>query len=170
MLRAFRGKSPTLDPTAFVEASAHVIGDVTLGARASVWFNAVVRGDVGAIVIGEETNLQDLCVVHVTGGKANTTVGARVTVGHAATLHGCTIEDLCLIGIGSTVLDRAVIGAESMVAAGSLVTPGTIVPPRSLVMGAPAKVRRALTDAELAHLRESAANYVTYAQFYQGGG
>jgi gamma-carbonic anhydrase len=166
MLRAFRGRLPTIGKDAFVADDAQVIGDVTLGDRASVWFGSVVRGDVEPIRIGAETNLQDLCVVHVSGGKHATHIGARVTVGHRVVLHGCTVEDLCLVGIGSIVMDGAVIGGESIVGAGSLVAPGAKIPPRSLALGSPAKVKRELSADELKWLRESAENYVRYAGEY----
>ena len=167
MLLPFRGKSPSLGAGAWVEESARVIGEVTLGARASVWFGCVVRGDVHSIRIGEETNLQDLTVVHVSAGKWPTEIGARVTVGHRAILHGCTVGELCLIGIGAIVMDGAVVGSESLIGAGSLVPPGAQIPPRSLALGSPAKVKRALSEAELRFLRESAANYVGYASLYR---
>lgn len=167
MIHTFQGKAPMLGEGAWVEQSAHVIGDVVLGARASVWFGCVLRGDVGSIRVGDETNLQDLTVVHVTGGKWNTSIGARVTVGHRAVLHGCTVGELCLVGIGAIVMDGADVGRESLIGAGSLVAPGTKVPPRSLAFGSPAKVKRTLTEAELAFLRESAANYVGYASLYR---
>ena len=169
MIRSFRGKVPVLGEGAWVEASAQVIGDVVLGARASVWFGTIVRGDVHEIRVGEETNLQDLTVVHVSSGRWPTRIGARVTVGHRAVLHGCTVGDLCLVGIGAIVMDGAVIGDESLVGAGSLVAPGAQIPPRTLAIGSPAKPKRALTDAELQFLRESAANYVGYANLYRGG-
>ncbi len=168
-IQAFGGKTPALGEDVFIAEGAHVIGDVVLGARASVWFNCVVRGDVNEIRVGDETNLQDLTVVHVAAGKWPTRIGARVTVGHRAVIHGCTIGDLCLIGIGAIVMDGAVVGEESLVAAGTLVSPGQRIPPRSLAIGAPSRVLRALTDAELTFLRESAANYVGYASLYRQG-
>jgi carbonic anhydrase/acetyltransferase-like protein (isoleucine patch superfamily) len=169
VIHTFRGKTPMLGEGAWVQESAQVIGDVVLGARASVWFGCVVRGDVGQIRVGDETNLQDQTVVHVTSGKWNTTIGPRVTVGHRAVLHGCEVGELCLVGIGAIVMDGAEIGPECLIAAGSLVSPGAKIPPRSLAMGQPARVKRALTDAELKFLRESAANYVGYASLYQEG-
>ena len=167
MIRPFRGKLPALGEGAFVADNAEVIGDVVLGARSSVWFGCVVRADFNEVRIGEETNLQDLTVVHIAAGKWPTHVGPRVTVGHRAVVHGCTIGALCLIGIGAIVMDGAVIGDECLLAAGSLVSPGTHIPPRSLALGSPAKVKRALTDGELQFLRESAANYVGYASLYR---
>jgi carbonic anhydrase/acetyltransferase-like protein (isoleucine patch superfamily) len=126
-----------------------------------------VRGDVNYIRIGDSTNIQDRCVVHVTVGKHPTVIGDRVTVGHGAILHGCRVEDACLIGIGSIILDAAVIGHHSFVAAGALVTPRTVVPPESLVMGAPAAVKRKLSSEEIANLEESARRYVKYASVYR---
>ena len=170
MLLAIHGKTPLLGEGAWVAKSAQVIGDVVLGARASVWFGCVVRGDEHQIRLGAETNLQDLSVVHISAGKWPTIVGARVTVGHRVVLHGCTVQDLCLVGIGSIVMDGAVIGQESIVGAGSLVSPGTQIPPRSLALGSPARVKRPLTEAELTMLRERAASYVGYASRFRAEG
>jgi carbonic anhydrase/acetyltransferase-like protein (isoleucine patch superfamily) len=160
MLRPFRGVVPTVDPTAFVDLSAQVIGDVHIGAESSIWMNVVIRGDVHWIRIGARTNIQDGTVVHVQGGTHPTTIGDEVTIGHGAIVHGCTIADRCLIGMGAILLNGANVGAESIVAAGSLVPEGFVVPPRSLVMGSPATVRRELTDADAAAIRVYAANYV----------
>jgi len=167
MIHTFRGKTPILGKGAWVEPSAQVIGDVILGENASVWFGCVVRGDFGEIRVGEGTNLQDLTVVHIATGKWNTTIGARVTVGHRAVVHGCVVGDLCLIGIGAIVMDGAVVGSECIVGAGSLVPPGAQIPPKMLALGSPAKVKRPLTDGELAFLRESASSYVGYASLYR---
>ena len=150
MQRTFRGIRPTVDPTAYVDQSAQVIGDVHIGPESSVWMNAVIRGDVNAIRIGARTNVQDGAVVHVQTGTHPTTVGDEVTIGHGAMVHGCTIEDRCLVGMGAIRLNSAMVGAESIVAAGSLLPEGFQVPPRSPVMGSPAKVRRQLTDADVA--------------------
>ena len=150
----------------FVAPSAAVIGRVHLGRDASVWFGAVVRGDVERVRIGARTNVQDHAVLHVVTDRFGTIVGDDVTIGHRATLHGCTVEDACLIGIGAIVLDGARIGAASLVGAGALVTPGTEVPPRSLVLGSPARRVRALSDDEVARLHESAARYVAHARRY----
>jgi len=155
----YKGRFPKLAPTALVLPGADVIGDVEIGEEASVWFGTVVRGDVNFIRIGDGTNVQDRCVVHVTVDKHPTVIGDRVTVGHGAILHGCRVEDACLIGIGAIVLDAAVIGHHSLVAAGSLVTPRTVVPPGSLVMGSPAAVKRALAKDEMENLEESARRY-----------
>ena len=160
MLRPFRGIVPSVDPSAYVDLSAQVIGDVHIGAESSIWMNVVIRGDVHRIRIGARTNVQDGTVVHVQGGTHPTTIGDEVTIGHGAIVHGCTIEDRCLIGMGAILLNGVNVGSESIVAAGSLVPEGFEVPPRSLVMGSPAKVRRELTDADAAAIRVYAANYV----------
>lgn len=167
MLRPYRGLLPTVHPTAFVDESAQVIGDVHLGADSSVWMNVVIRGDVNFIRIGDRSNIQDGTIVHVMRDTHPTRVGNDVTVGHAALLHGCTIEDRCLIGMGAQLLNGAVIGADSIVAAGTLVTEETKLPPRSLVMGRPGKVKRALTDAEVASILDYAERYVNYKKDYE---
>ncbi len=162
MIRAFKGLRPAVPESAYVERSAQVVGDVVLGEGASVWFNAVIRGDVGPIRIGARTNIQDLCVVHCTRGKHFATIGDDVTVGHSVTLHGCTIRDRVLVGMGATVMDGAVVAEDSFVGAGALVTPGSTFPPRSLILGSPAKVARPLKDEEVQFIRQSAQNYVGY--------
>jgi gamma-carbonic anhydrase len=167
MLRPYRNIVPTIDPSAYIDESAQVIGDVVVGAESSIWLNAVVRGDVNYIRIGRQSNLQDGVIVHVNHEPSYPTiVGERVTVGHAAILHGCLVEDRCLIGMGAILLNGSRVGSDSIVAAGTLVAERTVVPPRSLVMGSPGKVRRALTDAELAFILEGAANYVRYRLEY----
>jgi carbonic anhydrase/acetyltransferase-like protein (isoleucine patch superfamily) len=166
MLRAYKGIRPSLGPRAWVDPSAQVIGDVALGEDASVWMTSVVRGDVNRIRIGARTNVQDACVLHVTA-QHPTTLAEDVTVGHSVTLHGCTIERLCLIGIGAIVLNGAVVGEESIVAAGALVPEGMVIPARSVVMGSPAKVRRSVTEEERAGLRRYAENYVRYKDEYR---
>lgn len=167
MIRPFRGKHPQIHPTAFIEESAQIIGDVEIGAESSVWFNAVVRGDVFYIRIGNRTNIQDGTVVHVTNGTHATILEDEVTVGHNATLHGCHIERGCLVGMGAIVMDGVRVGAQSLVAAGALVAPGTQIPPRSLVMGAPAKLKRPLTDEEVAGLEVYWQNYIEYTKQYK---
>jgi carbonic anhydrase/acetyltransferase-like protein (isoleucine patch superfamily) len=154
---------PVLGCDVYVAPSAAIIGDVVLGDQASVWFGAVVRGDVFPIRIGARTNIQDNSVVHVTGGNASTTIGDDVTVGHLALIHGSTIGNRCLIGMGSIVLDGAVIEDECIVAAGALVSPRARVPARSLVMGRPARVFRKLDDQDIARILEAGALYVQYA-------
>jgi carbonic anhydrase/acetyltransferase-like protein (isoleucine patch superfamily) len=160
MLRRFRGILPTVDPSAYVDQSAQVIGDVHVGPESSVWMNAVIRGDVHRIRIGARTNIQDGSIVHVQTGTHPTTIGDEVTIGHGAIVHGCTIEDRCLIGMGAILLNGVSVGAESIVAAGSLLPEGFRVPPRSLVMGSPAKVRREVADADVAAIRQYASHYV----------
>ena len=167
MIRPFRGTRPQIHPTAFIEESAQVIGDVRIGEQSSVWFNAVVRGDVFYIRIGDRTNIQDGTVVHVTNGTHATVLEDEVTVGHNVTLHGCHIERGCLIGMGSIVMDDVRVGAQSLVAAGALLSPGTHIPPRSLVMGAPARIKRPLTDEEIAGLDLFWKNYVEYTRIYK---
>ena len=164
-----KGVSPKLGRAVFVAPTATVIGDVVIGDESSLWFGTVVRGDVFPIRIGMRTNVQDNAVVHVTGGKAATTIGDDVTVGHLAIVHGCTIGKRCLIGMGSIILDGAVIEDECFVAAGSLVPPGMRVPTRSLVMGRPAKVVRPVETGDLEHIREAAALYAGYARDYLSG-
>jgi carbonic anhydrase/acetyltransferase-like protein (isoleucine patch superfamily) len=166
MLRAYRGRRPVVHPTAFVDESAQVIGDVEIGAESSIWMQVVIRGDVNTIRIGQRSNVQDGSVIHVQRGTHPTTVGDSVTIGHGVMLHGCTIADRALIGIGAIVLNGARIGEDSIVAAGALVTEGMVVPPRSLVMGHPATVRRALTDTEARALVTYADNYVRYRLEY----
>ncbi|MEM6648297.1 MAG: gamma carbonic anhydrase family protein [Bacteroidota bacterium] len=167
-IQPFIGKHPQFDASVFIAENATLIGDVTLGAQSSLWFNAVVRGDVHRIRIGARTNIQDLCMVHVTHGTAPTTIGDDVTVGHSAVLHGCTIEDRVLIGMSALVMDHAVIGHDSIVGAKALVTGRTVIPPRSLVLGAPARVVRELTGEEVAFVKQSALNYVRYRAIYLG--
>jgi carbonic anhydrase/acetyltransferase-like protein (isoleucine patch superfamily) len=166
MRRPFRGLLPRVHPTAFVDESAQVIGDVEIGEESSVWMTAVIRGDVHRIRIGRRSNIQDGTVVHVMRGTHPTTVGDNVTVGHGALLHGCTIEDRCLIGIGAILLNGAHIGADSIVAAGTLIVEEMKVPPRSLVMGSPGRVRRPLTDGEVESIHDLADRYVGYRLEY----
>jgi gamma-carbonic anhydrase len=167
MIRPFRGVHPQIHPTAYVEPSAQVIGDVHLGEEASIWCNCTVRGDIHYIRIGDRSNVQDNSVIHVHQGSHPTILEQEVTVGHSATLHGCYVERGCLIGIGSILLDDVRVGERSLVAAGSLVSPGTIIPPRSLVMGFPARVKRPLTDEEVANLEHFWQNYVRLTVEYR---
>jgi carbonic anhydrase/acetyltransferase-like protein (isoleucine patch superfamily) len=166
MIHRYRDRVPVVHPTAFVHASAHVIGDVELGEDASVWFGSVLRGDVNMIRVGRGTNIQDGTIVHVNRRGQPTLLGDFVTVGHAARLHGCAIASHCLIGIGAIVLDGVELGEECLVAAGALVSPGTKVPPRSVLMGAPARVRREVTPDDLDLIRRSAQNYVALKNDY----
>jgi carbonic anhydrase/acetyltransferase-like protein (isoleucine patch superfamily) len=167
MIRPFRGKHPQIHPTAYVADTAVVIGDVEIGAESSVWFGAVVRGDVFYIRIGARTNIQDGTVIHVTNGTHATILEDEVTVGHNVTLHGCHVERGCLVGMGSIVMDDVRVGAQSLIAAGALVSPGTQIPPRSLVMGVPARVKRPLTDEEVAGLDVYWQNYIEYTKQYK---
>lgn len=166
MLRPYKGIWPKLGERVYVDESAQVIGDVELGDHASVWMNAVIRGDVHSIRIGAYSNIQDNCVVHVFKEKHPTVVADHVTVGHSVTLHGCRIDPYCLIGMGATVLNDAHVGERSIVAAGTLVPEGMDIPPGSLVMGLPAKVRRPLTDEERASIDTYANNYFAYKESY----
>ncbi|MDF2693279.1 MAG: carbonic anhydrase, family 3 [Labilithrix sp.] len=161
---AYKGVAPRLGHSVYIAPNATVIGDVVLGDEASVWFGAVIRGDVFPIRIGARTNLQDNAVVHITGDKAATTIGDDVTVGHLALLHGCTVGNRCLVGMGSIVLDGAIIEDECLIGAGSLVPPGMRVSSRSLMMGRPARKVRTLEDADLENIRNAGALYVQYAR------
>lgn len=168
MILPYRGKWPDIHETAFVAPSSDLIGDVKIGAESSVWFQCVIRGDVNWIRIGERTNIQDHSMLHVTRVKSPLTIGDEVTVGHRVTLHGCRIGNRVLIGMGAIILDDAEIGDECIIGAGALVTKKMKIPPRSLVLGAPGKVVRALTDEELAYLAKSAKNYVGDTIEYRG--
>jgi carbonic anhydrase/acetyltransferase-like protein (isoleucine patch superfamily) len=167
MIRRFREHEPQIHESAYIDESAQVIGDVHIGEQSSVWCNAVLRGDMYYIRIGNRSNIQDNSVVHTRTGEFPTVLEDEVTVGHSATLHGCYIERGALIGIGSIVLDDVRVGAQSLVAAGSLISPGTVIPPRSLVMGLPARVKRPLTDEEVEGLNAFWMNYVKYTSMYK---
>ena len=167
MIRTYRGVAPRIAASAYIDLSAQIIGDVVIGERSSVWPNATIRGDVHYIRIGEETNVQDNCCLHVMTGQYPLILGDRVTVAHSVTLHGCVVEDDCLIGIAATLLNGVRVGAGSIVAAGTLVTEGAAIPPRSVVMGAPGRVRRAATAADDAMIRRHAAAYVQYRATYR---
>jgi carbonic anhydrase/acetyltransferase-like protein (isoleucine patch superfamily) len=158
MKRAFDGHEPVVTDGAWIAPSAMLVGRVTIGAHASVYFGAVLRGDVNSISLGEGSNIQDNVAVHCDDDKP-TVIGRGVSIGHAAVVHGCTIGDDCLIGMNATVLSGAIIGNESLVAAGSVVLEGTVIPPRSLVAGVPGKVRRELTDAEVEDIRRNGIHY-----------
>lgn len=160
---------PRVHPTAFIDDSAQVIGEVEIGEESSVWMCTVVRGDVNWIKVGRRTSIQDGTIVHVMTGTHPTTIGDDVTIGHAAVVHGCTIENQCLIGIGAILLNGAHIGSCSIVAAGTLVVEGMKVPPRSLVIGSPGKVKRPLTGAEVAEIQLYADRYVKCRLDYMGG-
>ena len=169
MIETYKEHTPTVHPTAFVHAHAVVIGDVCIGARASIWPGVVLRGDQGSIHIGDETSIQDGSIGHATGGLSTTSIGARCTVGHKALLHGCTVEDDCLIGMGAILMDNCVIGRESVVAAGALIPVGRVIPPRSLVVGAPGKVVRQLTDEDVSkYIHHGTKEYLRLCAEYRG--
>ena len=169
MIRTFQGIKPTIPQSCFIEETAVVIGDVVMGEECSAWFHAVIRGDVNYIRIGNRTNVQDLCMLHVTHDTHPLIIGDDVTIGHNVVLHGCTIHNRVLVGMGAIIMDGAVIGEDSVVGEGALVTEGTIVPPKSLILGSPAKVKRPVTEQELAWIRESAQNYIRYSRQYLSG-
>lgn len=166
----FGDRAPRLHASVFAAEGSVIVGDVEIAEDSSIWFGTVVRGDVNAITIGARTNVQDHTVIHVTSRTHPTALGDDVTVGHRAVLHGCTVKDRCLVGIGAIVLDGAVIGPDAMVGAGALVAPGTVVPPGTLFLGSPAREKRRLTPEELAFLPQSARNYVGYAARYRAQG
>lgn len=163
-LNTFLRRQPTLGPNVYLARTAVVLGDVMLGAHSSVWYNAVLRGDINRIIVGEYSNIQDNAVLHLADNYP-CVLGRHVTVGHSAIVHACTVEDECLIGMGATILDGALIGAQSIVGANALVTQGTVVPPGSMVLGSPAKVVRMLSDKERDSLRTWADKYVQNAAY-----
>lgn len=167
MIRQYKGKIPEIASSAYIDDSAHVIGDVIIGEESSVWFNATIRGDVNYIRIGARTNIQDSSVLHVTKGTHPLFIGSEVTVGHNVTLHGCTIKDRCLIGMGAIVLDGAEVGEDSIVGAGALVKEGMRVKPGTLVVGVPAREVRQLSDEEVLRIKTSAGNYIDYMSDYK---
>lgn len=168
MIASLGNRSPRVPASVFVAPTAVVVGDVVLGEESSVWYGAVLRGDVAAIRVGDRTNIQDLCVLHVTTGGPDLRVGSEVTVGHRAILHGATVEDRCLIGMGAILLDGCRVGEESLVAAGAVLLPGLTVPPRSFVAGVPGRVRGHIPPEVHARLRESAETYVALAREHAG--
>lgn len=163
-IRSFKGIRPQVPASCFIDESAQLIGDIILGEQSSVWCNSVLRADVNPIRIGERTNIQDLTMVHVFHETYTTHIGDDVTVGHHVMLHGCTIGNRVLIGMGAVLMDGVVIEDDCIVAAGALVTPGTRIPSGSLAVGSPAKIKRPLTPEERGFLVQSAANYVRYAE------
>jgi len=166
MIRSYRGVHPQIAPHCFIEESAQVIGDVAVGEHSSIWFNSVVRGDVNRITIGHHTNIQDLCMVHVTRDLFATRIGNYVSIGHGVIVHGCTIEDNCLIGMGARIMDDVVVGRESIVAAGAVITSGLKIPPRSLVAGVPAIIKRKLNDQDVEFINKFWKNYLEYKEIY----
>ncbi|SHG28091.1 Carbonic anhydrase or acetyltransferase, isoleucine patch superfamily [Fodinibius roseus] len=166
MIYEFLDRKPDYPESVFVAPSADMIGDVTLGEESSVWFNTTIRGDVNWIEIGARTNIQDNTCIHVMNQTGPTTIGDEVTIGHNAMVHGCTIHDRVLVGIHATVLDKAIIESDVIVAAGSLVPPGQRLESGYLYMGSPARQKRKLTEEEIVSIKEHSDNYVTYARAY----
>ena len=163
----YKDRIPKLHASVFVAEGAKIIGDVEIAEHCGIWFNAVIRGDVNYIHIGQRTNIQDNSVLHVTSKTAPLKIGSDITIGHNAVLHGCTIDDSCLIGMGAIVMDKAHIHRNSMVAAGAIVLEGFDIPEGMLVAGIPAKVKRALTEEEKQFIRQSAVNYIDYVHAYK---
>ncbi|MEO8705795.1 MAG: gamma carbonic anhydrase family protein [Kofleriaceae bacterium] len=166
MIRGHAGKRPVIGRGVFLAETCAVIGDVEIGDESSIWYSTVVRGDVMPVRIGARTSIQDGTVIHVTAGRFGTEIGSDCTVGHAAIVHACTVEDFCLIGMGSILLDGVRIGRGSLVGAGALVTPGTVIPPGSLVIGSPARVKRPINDKEREQIEYGAAHYVELTRAY----
>jgi carbonic anhydrase/acetyltransferase-like protein (isoleucine patch superfamily) len=170
MIRAYRGIVPKIAASAYIDPSAQVIGDVVVGERSSIWPNVTARGDVNSIRIGNDSNIQDNSVLHCDADLFPLQIGNRVSVGHLAMLHGCTVEDDCLIGIGAVILNGAKIGKGSVIAAGAVVPEGAELPPDSMVMGVPAKVKRQVTEEERRRFDENARHYVEAARIYKDQG
>ncbi len=170
MIRSYKGIFPRLDPSVYVEENAIIIGDVEIGRDSSIWCNAVVRGDVNYIRIGERTNVQDNSTLHVTRRTHPLFIGNDITIGHNVTLHGCRIKDRCLISMGAIILDGAEVGEDTIIGAGAVVTEGKIMPPRTLCIGIPARPVRELRDEEVERILRSAQNYISYANTYKGEG
>jgi carbonic anhydrase/acetyltransferase-like protein (isoleucine patch superfamily) len=166
MLRSYQGIVPVVPASCYVDASAQVIGDVVLGEQASVWMNAVIRGDVNSIRIGAKSNVQDCAVLHGMRHLYPVIVGEMVTIGHNATVHGCVLEDAVLVGIGATILNNARIGEGSIIAAGAVIPEQTVVPPNSLVAGVPGKVKKTLGDEDRKMILQYAQNYLDYTKIY----
>jgi carbonic anhydrase/acetyltransferase-like protein (isoleucine patch superfamily) len=166
MIRTYQAHTPAIPASCYVDPSAQVIGDVILGEQASVWMNAVVRGDVNSIRIGAKSNVQDCAVLHGMRHLYPVIVGELVTIGHNATVHGCVLEDMVLVGIGATILNNARIGEGSIIAAGAVIPEQTVIPPNSLVAGVPGKVRRTLDDADRKLILKYAQNYLDYTAIY----
>lgn len=166
MIRSYLGRTPEIPSSCYVDVSAQVLGDVVLGERSSVWMNAVLRGDVNAIRVGANSNVQDCAVLHGQRNLYRVTVGDWVTIGHNATVHGCTVEDAVLIGMGVTILNDCRIGEGSIIAAGAVMPEHTVVPPQTLWAGVPAKMRRELGDADRKLILEYAQNYLDYTAIY----
>ena len=166
MIRTYQGHTPQIPSNCYIDVSAQILGDVVLGERSSVWMNAVVRGDVNSIRVGACSNVQDCSVLHGQRNRYPVIVGDWVTIGHNVTVHGCVVEDMCVIGMGARVLNNSRVGEGSIIAAGSVVPENTVVPPRTLWAGVPAKLRRELTDKDRELIREYAQNYLDYVDIY----
>ena len=166
MIRSYQGHTPVIPASCYIDVSAQVLGDVALGEHSSVWMNAVLRGDVNSIRLGANSNVQDCAVLHGMRYVYPVVVGDWVTIGHNATVHGCVVEDACLIGIGAMILNNARIGEGSIIAAGALVPENMVIPPRSLVAGVPGKVRRELGDEDRKMILKYAQNYLDYTEIY----
>jgi len=166
MIRTYQGHSPQIPASCYIDFSAQILGDVVLGERSSVWMNAVLRGDVNSIRVGSCSNVQDCAVLHGQRNLYPVVVGDWVTIGHNATVHGCVVEDMCVVGMGARVLNHSHVGEGCIIAAGSVVPEHTVVPPRTLWAGVPAKLRRELTDKDRALIREYAQNYLDYVDVY----
>jgi carbonic anhydrase/acetyltransferase-like protein (isoleucine patch superfamily) len=166
MIRSYRGITPVVPASCYVDASAQVLGDVVLGDQASIWMNAVVRGDVHSIRIGARSNVQDCAVLHGMRNLYPVVVGEMVTIGHNATVHGCVLEDEVLVGIGATILNNARVGTGSIIAAGAVIPEGMVIPPRSLVVGVPAQIKRELGDQDRELILQYARNYLDYTKVY----
>ena len=169
MIRSFGDKKPRLANGVFVAETAMVLGDVTVGRDSSIWYGTVVRGDVHHIRIGDETNIQDRCVVHVTSHTHSTVVGDRVTVGHGAIIHGCSVGSCCMIGMGAIILDGVELGDECLVAAGALLPPGKKYPPRSMILGSPARIKGQVSEEDVQWILRSAENYKELAEKHREG-
>jgi carbonic anhydrase/acetyltransferase-like protein (isoleucine patch superfamily) len=166
MIRPYQGRTPVIPDSCYIDVSAQIIGDVVLGENSSVWMNAVVRGDVHSIRIGANSNVQDCSVLHGMRYKHPVIIGDWVTIGHNATVHGCVVEDACLIGMGATIMNNARIGEGSIVAAGAVIAENAVIPPRSLVAGVPGKVRRELGPEDREMILQYARNYLDYVKIY----
>lgn len=168
MILEFLSKKPNIHKTAFIAQSADIIGDVTIGAESSAWFNVTIRGDVNKISIGDRSNVQDNVCIHVMNQTGPTIIGDEVTIGHGAVIHGCTIKDRVLVGINATILDKAIIESDVIVAAGTLVPPNKTLESGFLYMGSPAKAVRKLSENEITSIKKYSENYVKYSRSYQG--
>jgi carbonic anhydrase/acetyltransferase-like protein (isoleucine patch superfamily) len=169
MIHTYQNIVPVIDPSTFIMDGVHIVGDVVIGKQCSIWYNAVIRGDVNMIRIGDRTNVQDNSVIHVTGGTGPCIIGSGVTIGHGAVIHAATLKDYCLIGMGATILDNVEIGSYAMVAAGSVVLSGTVVPDSVLVAGSPARIKRELSKEEREKLEMSAQIYIDLTESYRKG-